>query len=72
MKIDVAIIGASSSGLYAAWLLARAGRRVGVFERNTALNPAQRTLIVTPEFSLALGPLSDDIVLHCTARVAVA
>jgi|Deesub1362A_J573_1020465.scaffolds.fasta_scaffold06619_2 flavin-dependent dehydrogenase len=72
MQFDVAIVGASSAGLYAAWLLGRAGKRVAVFERRMALKPARRTLIVTPEFSRSLGPFSDDIVLHRTSRMAVA
>jgi len=46
---DIIIIGASSSGLYAAELLARAGKHVGVFERQVEINPARRTYIITPE-----------------------
>lgn len=51
---DVAIVGASSAGLYAALHLARAGRRVVVFERQQQLAPARRTLIITPKLQRLL------------------
>lgn len=63
MKYDIAIIGASTSGLYAAELLALAGRRVGVFERRSNLAAARRTLIVTPAFSRVLD-VPDESILH--------
>lgn len=71
MYIDVAIIGASTSGLCAAELLAREGVRVQVFERQPRLNPARRTLIVTPEFSRILGELPTNVVLHTINRLAI-
>ena len=48
MNLDIAIIGASSSGLFAAEKLALAGKKVGVFEREKELNPTRRTYIITP------------------------
>jgi flavin-dependent dehydrogenase len=51
----VAIVGGSAAGLFAASLLARGGRRVRVFERIEALEPAARTLIVTDRMRGLLG-----------------
>lgn len=64
MRYDVAIIGASSSGLYAAEQLARAGLAVGVFERQTELRPARRTYIITPHLRRLLGYEPEPAVLH--------
>ncbi|MFB0535401.1 MAG: NAD(P)/FAD-dependent oxidoreductase [Anaerolineae bacterium] len=72
MKLDVAIIGASSAGLYAAEQLARAGRRVGVFEQHAELDPACRTLIVTPQLQRLLGYVPDAVVLHRIQVMAMA
>ena len=51
----VVVVGASSSGLFAATLLAQAGIPVQVYERLDAIRPADRTLIVTPELCRTLG-----------------
>ncbi len=51
------VVGASSAGLYAAELLARAGRRVRVIEQRDRLDPEPRTLIVTAQLERLLGPL---------------
>jgi flavin-dependent dehydrogenase len=72
LDLDVAIIGASSAGLYAAEQLARAGRRVGIFERQTRLAPARRTLIVTPQLQHVLGYIPEAAVLHRIRVMAVA
>ncbi len=48
MNYDIVIIGASSAGLYAAEVLATYGKRVAVFDRADAINPAERTYIITP------------------------
>jgi flavin-dependent dehydrogenase len=71
LDLDVAIVGASSAGLYAAEQLARAGRRVAVFERQLALNHARRTLIITPQLVRALGHLPESAVLHRTPVIEV-
>jgi flavin-dependent dehydrogenase len=72
LTLDVAIVGASSSGLYAAELLAHAGRRVAVFERDPDLTPARRTLIITPRLQRVLGYLPEEAMLHATRVMAVA
>lgn len=64
MELDVAVVGASSAGLYAAEKLAGAGKRVGVFEQMAELAPARRTLIVTPHLSHLLGELPRSVVIH--------
>ena len=72
MKFDVVIIGASTAGLYAGERLARAGKTVGLFERQRELRPARRTLIVTPLLRKVLGTLPDKVVLHEIEVMAVA
>lgn len=64
MDFDVVVVGASSSGLYAAEKLASAGKHVGVFEQMVELAPARRTLIVTPHLRTVLGELPTSIIIH--------
>lgn len=71
MNFDVVVIGASSSGLYAAEQLARAGQRVAVFEQQTELNPARRTYIITPQLQQVLGHIPEPAVLHRIDVLAV-
>lgn len=72
MNLDVAVVGASSAGLYAADKLARAGKRVAVFEQSQTLDPARRTLIVTPQLTKQLGPLPNRIVRHQIEWIEIA
>ncbi len=72
MKLDVAVIGASSAGLYAAEQLARCGKRVAVFEQQTELAPARRTLIITPQLKHVLGYVPEAAVLHRIHTISVA
>jgi 2-polyprenyl-6-methoxyphenol hydroxylase-like FAD-dependent oxidoreductase len=58
MTKDVAIVGASSAGLFTANLLAQKGLDVKVFEAKDSLNHSPRTLIVTSYFET----LADSIV----------
>lgn len=59
MKKDVAIIGGSSAGLYAACLLARQGLKVSVFEASEKADDLPRTLIVTNHLCEILGALCE-------------
>jgi len=52
---DVVVIGASTAGLFAAYLLAQQGLRVRLFDQHERLGPPQRTLIVTHRITQALG-----------------
>lgn len=61
-------MGASAAGLYAAHLLARAGARVCVLEAGAQLNPAARTLIVTPQLRDLLGPLAERCIVNLIHR----
>ena len=61
---NVAIVGGSAAGFYAASLLARAGRRVQVFEQSGQLAPAARTLIVTSRMRDFLGPAAESSVAN--------
>lgn len=54
-KQSVAVVGGSAAGLFTASLLARRGIPVRVFERIEALEPEERTLIVTNRVRLLLG-----------------
>jgi flavin-dependent dehydrogenase len=63
-KTNVAVVGASAAGLFAAYLLARAGRPVTVLERAGRLEPQPRTLIVTCHLRELLGALADGAVVN--------
>jgi phytoene dehydrogenase-like protein len=58
-KFDAAIIGAGSEGLAAAITLARAGLRVGVFERNAEPGGRCQTIEFHPGFRAS--PFSDEV-----------
>src|SRR5262245_3139624 len=61
---DVAVVGASAAGLFTAYLLARGGRRVQVFERAATIDGSPRTLIVTSRMADVLGGLADKAVVN--------
>lgn len=69
---DIVVIGASSAGLYAAIQLQRAGKRVAVFDQARALNPARRTLIVTPHLRRILSDLDTPVLLHRISDLVLA
>ena len=71
MNLDIAIIGASSSGLFAAEKLALAGKKVGVFEREKVLNPSRRTYIITPYLTDILDNIPEDLILNRVSTMAV-
>jgi flavin-dependent dehydrogenase len=71
LNLDVAIVGASAAGLFAAERLARAGAKVSVFERVNRLAPPRRTLIITPQLVQLLGEVPPTLVLHRTPIMAV-
>jgi flavin-dependent dehydrogenase len=52
---EVVIIGGSAAGLFTAYLLAREGKPVRLFDANDVLNTASRTLITTSELTEVLG-----------------
>ncbi|MDH7486892.1 MAG: NAD(P)/FAD-dependent oxidoreductase [Anaerolineae bacterium] len=61
---QVAVIGASSAGLFAAALLAQEGLSVRVYEASPDLDPLPRTLIVTSRLPEVLGFLPAEAVLN--------
>lgn len=65
----ITIIGASSAGLFAAYLLARAGQRVRVYEAAETLEPNPRTLIVTGEISRVLGFVPEEAIINRIHRI---
>lgn len=71
LQFDVAVIGASSAGLFAAEQLARNGLKVGVFERQKMLEPARRTYILTSHIDKVMGGVPDELVLHRVTTMAV-
>lgn len=58
------VIGGSAAGLFTAWLLARRGVSVRVFERIETLEPAARTLIVTERMRGLLGPAAEGSIVN--------
>ena len=72
MDWDVVVVGASSAGLYAAAELARAGKRVAVLEQARTLNPARRTLIVTPHLWKIFPQLQAPVLLHTIRDLVLA
>jgi digeranylgeranylglycerophospholipid reductase len=57
--------------LYTAWLLARHGMPVSIFEQAPALDPEPRTLIVTREMLELLGPLGEASLLRPVHRFEI-
>jgi flavin-dependent dehydrogenase len=53
---DTAVIGGSAAGFFTAYLLARKGVSVHVFEQSEQVDAAKRTLIVTRHMNELLGP----------------
>jgi flavin-dependent dehydrogenase len=61
---DVVVIGASTAGLFSAYLLAQQGLRVRLFDQHQRLGPPQRTLIVTSQICQALGFVPHEAVVN--------
>ncbi|MFH1951516.1 MAG: NAD(P)/FAD-dependent oxidoreductase [Pseudomonadota bacterium] len=68
MTKDIAIIGGSAAGFFTAYLLARQGLQVRVFEASDRINPSPRTLIVTDHVRTVLGTLLDGAVVNAINR----
>lgn len=62
--MKIIIVGASTTGLFAASLLAKAGVNVEVYERSATLDFVPRTLIVTEKISEVLGFVPEEIILN--------
>jgi flavin-dependent dehydrogenase len=62
--MKIIIVGASTPGLFAAFLLARGGVDVEVYERSGTLDFAPRTLIVTGKLSDVLGFDPKEVILN--------
>src|SRR5262245_15684344 len=67
--MKIIIVGASTPGLFAASLLARAGANVEVYERTGTLDIAPRTLIVTEKISEVLGFVPNEVILNKVKNV---
>lgn len=61
---EVDIVGGSAAGLFAAYLLARAGKRVRLFDANDVLHTEARTLITTSHLADVLGFFPCDAVCN--------
>lgn len=72
MHTDIAVVGASSAGLLAAYWLVRHGRQVVVLEQQPRFRPRPRTLIVTAVFRELLPFPEDACLLHTTPWMTVA
>jgi flavin-dependent dehydrogenase len=63
-KTEVAVVGGSAAGLFAAHRLAERGLPVRVFEGAPEISPEDRTLIVTSRMRDILGPLEGSAVVN--------
>jgi flavin-dependent dehydrogenase len=52
---EVLVVGGSAAGLFSAYLLARAGKRVRLFDANDVQHATSRTLITTSRLAAVLG-----------------
>lgn len=68
---NIAVVGGSAAGLFAATLLARGGARVRVLEGLENLEPAERTLIVTHRMRDLLGRAGDSSVVNEIRRFEI-
>jgi flavin-dependent dehydrogenase len=62
--MKVIVIGGSTSGLFAAYLLAKGGVEVEVYERMNALGSPSRTLIVTGKMNEILGFVPEEAITN--------
>ncbi len=62
--MKVIVVGASTSGLFAAYLLAKGGADVEVYERMSALGSPSRTLIVTGKLNEVLGFVPEEAITN--------
>ncbi|HEY6465737.1 MAG TPA: NAD(P)/FAD-dependent oxidoreductase [Candidatus Acidoferrales bacterium] len=67
----IAVVGGSAAGYFAASLLARGGASVRVFERNEALDPLPRTLIVTHRMREILGAAGESSIVNEIRRFEI-
>ena len=65
---DVAIIGGSAAGFFAASQLAHQGLHVRVFEATESIDPSPRTLIVTSSMPDLIGSLCESVMLNKIGR----
>ena len=63
-KKNIAVVGGSAAGLFAASLLAHRGLSVRVLERVESLKPEARTLIVTHRMRALLGAAAESSILN--------
>ena len=66
---EIAVVGGSAAGLFAAYLLAREGKRVRLFDANDVLHTESRTLITTSQLSDVLGFFPNEAVCNKIDRI---
>jgi len=62
--MKVIVIGGSTSGLFAAYLLAKGGAEVEVYERMNAIGSPSRTLVVTGKMNEVLGFVPEEGIIN--------
>jgi digeranylgeranylglycerophospholipid reductase len=68
---QIAVVGGSAAGYFAASLLARKGASVRVFERSETLDPLPRTLIVTHRMRNILGAAGEASIVNEIRRFEI-
>ena len=66
---EINIIGGSAAGLFAAYLLAREGKEVRLFDANDVMHVHSRTLITTPRLTDVLGFYPKEAVVNEINRI---
>ncbi len=61
---EVVIVGGSAAGLFSAYLLAREGKKVRLFDSNDVLHTTSRTLITTSQLAEVLGFFPHEAVVN--------
>jgi flavin-dependent dehydrogenase len=68
---EVLVVGGSAAGLFSAYLLARGGKRVRLFDANDVRHATSRTLITTSQLSDVLGFFPHEAVVNEITEIEI-
>jgi flavin-dependent dehydrogenase len=69
LSVDVAVVGASSAGLFVAEMLANNGKQVVLLERSPEIIPEERTYIITPGLRRVIPDIPERVIRHQISRI---